>query len=57
MFVYLCPSVESLHDVVRDPRVCVDQGAGGGGEGEGAGDGQRQQLVGNRYNIDIDMDV
>ena len=35
-------------DVVRDPRVCVDPGAGGGGEGEGAGDGQRQQLVGRR---------
>ena len=53
----LLGSVESLYDVVRDPRVCVDQGAGGGGEGEGAGDGQCQQLVGSRYNIDIDMDV
>ena len=35
-----------LYDTTRNPRVCVEPGAGGGGAGEGAGDGQDQQLVG-----------
>ena len=41
-----------LYNTPRNPRVCVEPGAGGGGAGEGAGDGQDQQLVG-RYLVFI----